>query len=150
MSSLPLELLTLIGSGIFGAVTTFIGMAMKNRAEVAKLQLQALTAKAAISKDVREYGSKDKGFAYTRRAIALMSVFSILVLPKFAAWLDPSLTVLVGYTEVEGSLISWLFCFDTSTVKWRPVVGLVITPLDTHVVSSIIGLYFGASMAKNS
>lgn len=150
MGSLPLELLTMVGSGIFGAVTTLIGMGMKNRAEVAKLQLQALTAKAAISKDVREYGSKDKGFSFTRRLIALMAVFSIIVLPKIAAWWDPNLTVLVGYTEIEGGLFSWLFGTDEAMVKWRPAVGLVITPLDTHVVSSIIGLYFGASMAKNS
>jgi len=28
--------------------------------------------------------------------------------------------------------------------------GLVITPLDTHLVSAITGLYFGASMVKNA
>jgi hypothetical protein len=31
---------------------------------------------------------------------------------------------------------------------WKPLEGLVITPLDTHVVSSIIGLYFGGSLVR--
>ena len=33
-------------------------------------------------------------------------------------------------------------------VQWKEMVGLVITPLDTHLMSAIIGLYFGGSLVK--
>jgi hypothetical protein len=35
-------------------------------------------------------------------------------------------------------------------VEWKQLKGLVITPLDTHLVSAIVGLYFGASIVKNA
>jgi hypothetical protein len=35
-------------------------------------------------------------------------------------------------------------------IKWQSLKGLVITPLDTHLLSAIVGLYFGASMVKNA
>ena len=34
------------------------------------------------------------------------------------------------------------------TVKWQAARGFVITPLDTHIVSAIVGLYFGAGFTK--
>jgi hypothetical protein len=53
----------------------------------------------------------------------------------------------VGYTEVHGGLFNWLFGGD-GTVQWQSATGFVITPLDTHIVSAIVGLYFGAGFTK--
>ena len=33
-------------------------------------------------------------------------------------------------------------------IKWKYAQGFVITPLDTHIVSAIVGLYFGAGFTK--
>ncbi len=76
-----------------------------------------------------------------------MSVFSIIVLPKIIAVWAPEIAVVVGYTEVEGGLGGWLFGNQDVTV-WREARGFVITPLDTHMVSAIVGLYFGAGFTK--
>ena len=84
----------------------------------------------------------------TRRWIALIAVVSILVIPKLAPFINPDLTIYVGYTEqvMQGW---WIFASSTDITQWKPMTGaLVITPLDTHVVSSIVGLYFGGSLVR--
>ena len=55
--------------------------------------------------------------------------------------------IYVGYTEAITNGW-WIFSSSTDVTQWKPMVGLVITPLDTHVVSSIIGLYFGGSLVR--
>ena len=42
----------------------------------------------------------------------------------------------------------WIFASSTDMTQWKAMTGLIITPLDTHVVSSIIGLYFGGSLVR--
>jgi hypothetical protein len=83
----------------------------------------------------------------TRRWIALMCVFAIIVLPKIVFLIAPETPIYVGYTEatMQGW---WIFASSTDVTQWKPLEGLVITPLDTHVVSSIIGLYFGGSLVR--
>ena len=95
----------------------------------------------------RDAGKNDKHFAWTRRLIALSAVFSIIVLPKVVAVWYPDVTVYVGYTEVQGGFMNWLFGPDEA-IQWKMAKGFVITPLDTHIVSAIVGLYFGAGFTK--
>ena len=116
------------------------GQANKQRAE----QQRALIGAAS---QAREYGKTDKHFAWTRRLIALSAVFSIIVLPKLVAVWYPEVGVIVGYTEATGGFWNWLFG-PAETVQWRTAQGFVITPLDTHIVSAIVGLYFGAGFTK--
>lgn len=116
------------------------GQSNKNKAEQQKLLIVG-------QQEAREHGKTDKYFAYTRRIIALSSVFAIIVLPKLVAVWYPEVSVIVGYTEVKGGLFNWLFGGD-GTVQWQAARGFVITPLDTHIVSAIVGLYFGAGFTK--
>jgi len=95
----------------------------------------------------REAGKTDSHFAWTRRLIALSAVFSIIVLPKVVAVWYPDVSVIVGYTEVQGGFMNWLFGPEEA-IQWKSAKGFVITPLDTHIVSAIIGLYFGAGFTK--
>ena len=77
----------------------------------------------------------------------MICVVAILVLPKLAPFLNPDMPIYVGYTEsvMQGW---WIFASSTDITQWKPMTGLVITPLDTHVVSSIVGLYFGGSLVR--
>jgi hypothetical protein len=117
-----------------------IGQNAKNKAEQQKLLIGGVT-------EARNAGKTDKHFAWTRRLIALSAIFSIIVLPKAVAVWYPEVSVIVGYTEVHGGLFNWIFGGD-GTVKWQAAKGFVITPLDTHIVSAIVGLYFGAGFTK--
>ena len=51
-------------------------------------------------------------------------------------------------TLVRASIV-WrcLFTEGKEVLTWHVAKGFVITPLDTHLVSAIIGLYFGGSLA---
>ncbi|MEM9227285.1 MAG: hypothetical protein AAGA45_04900, partial [Verrucomicrobiota bacterium] len=44
----------------------------------------------------------------------------------------------------------WFFSSDTEETQWLELKGLVLTPLDTHLLSAIIGLYFGGSLASRT
>jgi hypothetical protein len=140
MFGLPLELITMLASTILGGVMSIWGQSNKNKAEHQKALVGAVS-------QAREHGKNDAHFAWTRRIIALSAVFSIIVLPKVVAVWYPEVSVVVGYTEVTGGLKEWIFGTQES-IQWRSAYGFVITPLDTHIVSAIVGLYFGAGFTK--
>ena len=89
---------------------------------------------------------KDKGFAWTRRIIALVSVFAIVLLPKMVAVYYPEVDVTVGYTNWRPGF--WFLVEARERFEWVTFQGLVITQLDTNLVSAIIGMYFGGSLVK--
>ena len=147
MFGLPLELITMLFSTVLGGVMSIWGQSMKNR----QLQQEMLMQRAEFNRnavaDARDAGKNAKHFALTRRLIALSAVFSIIVLPKLVAVWYPEVSVYVGYTEATGGFFSWMFGPEEA-IKWKMAQGFVITPLDTHIVSAIVGLYFGAGFTK--
>ena len=147
MFGLPLELITMLFSTILGGVMSLIGQNQKNKLEQQKMMLQTASFKADQVNAARDAGKNDKHFAWTRRLIALSAVFSIIVLPKLVAVWYPDISVYVGYTEVQGGFLNWLFGPEEA-IQWKMAKGFVITPLDTHIVSAIVGLYFGAGFTK--
>tara|TARA_R100000935_G_C2718824_1_gene117101 strand:- start:21 stop:464 length:444 start_codon:yes stop_codon:yes gene_type:complete len=147
MFGLPLELITMLFSTILGGVMSIWGQSNKSKAEQNKMLLANANFKANQVNAAREAGKTDSHFAWTRRLIALSAVFSIIVLPKVVAVWYPDVSVIVGYTEVQGGFMNWLFGPEEA-IQWKSAKGFVITPLDTHIVSAIIGLYFGAGFTK--
>ena len=147
MFGLPLELITMLFSTVLGGVMSIWGQSIKARQAEQKMLLQRAEFNRSAVADAREAGKDDKHFAWTRRLIALSAVFSIIVLPKLVAVWYPDVSVYVGYTEVQGGFMNWLFGPDEA-VQWQMARGFVITPLDTHIVSAIVGLYFGAGFTK--
>ena len=134
-------------STVLGGVMSIWGQSMKNKQEQNKMMLANAQFNADQVNRARDAGKTDKHFAWTRRLIALSAVFAIIVLPKMVAVFYPDVSVIVGYTEVEGGFMNWLFG-GGDVVKWQSAQGFVITPLDTHIVSAIVGLYFGAGFTK--
>jgi len=147
MFGLPLELVTMLFSTVLGGVMSIWGQSIKARQAEQKMLLQRAEFNRSAVADAREAGKDDKHFAWTRRLIALSAVFSIIVLPKLVAVWYPDVSVYVGYTEVQGGFMNWLFGPEEA-VQWKMARGFVITPLDTHIVSAIVGLYFGAGFTK--
>ena len=98
-----------------------------------------------LFKEAREY--ENPGFQWTRRIIALTAVFAIVLFPKLLPLLQPDASVIVGYLEFKPG---FLFIPEKEIMKWITLSSnsLVITPLDTNLVSAIIGLYFGGSLVK--
>ena len=142
---IPLELLSMLTSTVLGGVLSIMAQKGKDKAEEQKMLMQRAGFQSKQfdkARDVQDNFTKN-----TRRWIALISVVAILVVPKLAPFISPDLQIYVGYTEsvMQGW---WIFASSTDITQWKGMTGLIITPLDTHVVSSIIGLYFGGSLVR--
>jgi hypothetical protein len=147
MGGLPIELLTMLFSTVLGGVMTIWGQSIKAKQAQNEMLLQRGEFNAKQVNKAREHGKTDSHFAWTRRLIALSAVFAIIVLPKLVAVWYPEVTVYVGYTEAVGGFSSFFFG-EREAVQWVTAQGFVITPLDTHIVAAIVGLYFGAGFTK--
>ena len=69
----------------------------------------------------------------------------IIVWPKIAPVFFDT-TVVLTWTEFTRG---FLFLIESKEVVMdKSFNGLIITPLDTHLMSAIVGLYFGGSLVK--
>ena len=132
LGGLPVELITMLGSSVLGGVMSIWG------------QMMAMMSKEAdVIDKARRY--ENPHFAWTRRLIALSAIGAIIVWPKVIAVFYPDIAVTVGWTEFRPG---FLFFDGKEIFQWKQMTGMVITPLDTHLVSAIVGLYFGGSLVK--
>ena len=141
---IPFELITMLGSGLLGGIMTLWGMKLKAELQRQDYMLKAAQLRNKAVDKARQVNTPE--FSFTRRTIAISAVLAIIVLPKLAALFFPDTPVLVGYTEFNPGF--WFFTDGREVIKWQPAAGFVITPLDTHLVSAITGLYFGASIVR--
>ena len=142
---MPFEMITMLGSTVLGGVMSIWSQSIKAKQAEQKMLLARADVQQKGFKEAREYGNE--GFQWTRRIIALTAVFAIVLLPKLMPIFQPDVSVIVGYLEFKPS---FLFLPEKEIMKWITLSSnsLVITPLDTNLVSAIIGLYFGGSLVK--
>tara|TARA_R100000700_G_scaffold27830_1_gene34632 strand:- start:271 stop:702 length:432 start_codon:yes stop_codon:yes gene_type:complete len=142
---MPFEMITMLGSTVLGGIMSIWSQNIKAKQAQQKMLLERAEVQTAAFKDAREY--ENTGFQWTRRIIALTAIFAIIVLPKILPLISPDAHVIVGYTEWKPG---FLFFEGKDVMQWVPMAskGIVITPLDTNLVSAIIGLYFGGSLVK--
>jgi hypothetical protein len=142
---MPFEMITMLGSTVLGGLMSIWSQNIKAKQAEQKMLIARSKVQTAAFKEAREY--ENVGFQWTRRIIALTAVFAIVVLPKILPLVTPDAHVIVGYTEFKPG---FLFIEGKDIMKWVPMAhkGIVITPLDTNLVSAIIGLYFGGSLVK--
>ena len=140
----PFEIITMLASTVLGGVMSVWSESRKAKAEAQKLLITRGEFEMKARKAARDV--KDKGFQWTRRIIALTSVFAIVLLPKLVAVYYPTVDVTVGYTNWNPGFL--FFKPGREVFEWITFQGLVITQLDTNLVSAIIGMYFGGSLAK--
>ena len=137
MSGFPLEIITMLGSTV---LTGMLSLARERH----KATVELLAQQQRGQQEARSVTNRT--FQITRRWIALMTVFSVIVLPKLAVLFFPDILVTVGYTEFKPGFL--FLTDDTDVVVWRELHGLTLTPLDTHVTAGIIGLYFGTKVGR--
>ena len=140
----PFVIITVLGSTVLGGVMSVWAESRKAKQDQQKLLITRGEFEMKARKAARDV--KDKGFQWTRRIIALSSVFAIVILPKLVAVYYPSVDVTVGYTNFQPGF--WFFKEGRDVFEWITFQGLVITQLDTNLVSAIIGMYFGGSLVK--
>lgn len=139
-----LELLPLIGGGIFGAVVKLISLGMQGKAEERRAMFQALNKQQENYTVTNAVASENKGFAFTRRIIALAVTLIIVLLAiyPFTSQINVMQEVQTGGRYLFGLI-------DTSKIKqeWVQLEGSVVLPVIIPSFQAIIGAYFGASIA---
>jgi hypothetical protein len=142
---MPFEMITMLGSTVLGGVMSIWSQSIKAKQQEQQMLIQRANTQTEAFKQAREY--ENVGFQWTRRSIALTAVFAIVLLPKLMPIFQPDVSVIVGYLEFKPG---FFFIPEKEIMKWITLSSnsLVITPLDTNLVSAIIGLYFGGSLVK--
>ena len=140
----PFEIITMLGSTLISSLLSLWSQRMKAKQDEQKMlitrgefQLKAVDAARNV---------ENAGFQWSRRIIALSSIFAIVILPKLVAVYYPDVDVTVGYTVFNPGFL--FFTDGREVFEWITFKGLVITQLDTNLVSAIIGMYFGGSLVK--
>ena len=142
----PFEIITMLGSTLLSSLLSIWSQSRKAKAEEQKLLITRGEFEIKARQQSLSHGLKDKGFAWTRRIIALPAIFAIVLLPKLVAVFYPDVDVTVGYTNWRPGFM--FFREGREVFEWITFQGLVITQLDTNLVSAIIGMYFGGSLVK--
>ena len=142
----PFEIITMLGSTLLSSLLSIWSQSRKAKAEEQKLLITRGEFEMKGRQQSLSHGLKDKGFAWTRRIIALTAIFAIVLLPKLVAVFYPNVDVTVGYTNWRPGFM--FFREGREVFEWITFQGLVITQLDTNLVSAIIGMYFGGSLVK--
>jgi len=143
MFGLPVEMITMLGSSVLGGVMSIWGQSIKAKQDAQKMLLARGKFQMEEIDKARRY--ENPGFQFTRRVIALTAVFFIIVWPKIVpVFFDTA--VFLTWTEFSRG---FLFLIEQKEMLVdRKYAGVVITPMDTHLMASIIGLYFGGSLVK--
>jgi len=140
-----LELLPLIGGGIFGAVVKLFSMSMENKANLHKQTMEAFSARDKQVQHLNETAVNNKGFSFTRRVIAL-AITSIIVVIALVPYSE-GINVMTEVTTGSSYLFGLVDTRETQEV-WHTLKGLVILPVVSSSFQAVVGAYFGASIAS--
>ena len=143
LGGLPVEMITMLGSSLLGGFMSIWSQSIKAKQDEQKMLLARADNQMKHIDKARAV--TDKGFTFTRRIIALSAVGAIIVWPKIAPVFFDT-TVVLTWTEFTRG---FLFLIESKEIVMdKSFNGLIITPLDTHLMSAIVGLYFGGSLVK--
>ena len=140
----PFEIITMLGSTLISSLLSLWSQRIKAKQDEQKMLLQRAEFQQQAVDAARNVDNV--GFQWTRRIIALSSIFAIIIFPKLVAVYYPDVGVTVGYTVFNPGFL--FFTEGREVFEWITFKGLVITQLDTNLVSAIIGMYFGGSLVK--
>lgn len=141
----PVELITMAAGFVGSGVMTLMNNAMKNRAEIMKLALAKAETQERIYAGARAV--KNKGFQWTRRAIAIGVIGSVIFATMIAPFIWPETQITVGLTEYNPGF--WFLTEGRDAITWYTLPrGVVITPVFSHMIYAITGLFFGNQVTK--
>tara|TARA_R100001460_G_scaffold106925_1_gene154964 strand:- start:306 stop:737 length:432 start_codon:yes stop_codon:yes gene_type:complete len=140
----PFEIITMLGSTLISSLLSLWSQRIKAKQDEQKMLLQRAEFQQQAVDAARNVDNV--GFQWTRRIIALSSIFAIIIFPKLVAVYYPDVGVTVGYTVFNPGFL--FFTEGREVFEWITFQGLVITQLDTNLVSAIIGMYFGGSLVR--
>ena len=107
----------MLGSTLLSSLLSIWSQSRKAKEEQQKLLITRGEFEMKAIKAARDV--KDKGFAWTRRIIALVSIFAIVLLPKLVAVLYPDVDVTVGVVIGISRRVGVVICISVCTRRSR-------------------------------
>lgn len=141
-----MDLIPLIGGGLFGAVVKLFSMGMEARREERSGVIEALKAQSGVVDQINKQANINKGFAITRRTIAL-SVTAVVVLISLNT--HEGGVYVMQEIKTGGSYLFGLIDNTNIEQVWTKLEGAVLLPVVSQSFQAIVGAYFGASIAGN-
>ena len=139
-----MDMLPLVGGGLFGAIVKLISLNMQNKAEERKAMFDAFSARREAINDVNTHAASNSGFAFTRRIIAL-SITAVIVILAILPVMQP--VNVLQEIQTGGSYLFGLIDTRETVQEWVQLEGSVVLPVIIPSFQAIIGAYFGASIA---
>jgi hypothetical protein len=151
---IPFELLATVGGAVLGGVMQIMAARADaiNQMFQRNLKIQEVNEAAANAADKRG----GKSASVVKRAIALtllVAIVSPVWAPMVGMFLDHAVSVVTGYTEFRPG---FLFFPDKEVMVWKEIISgdpkstvkVVITPAMSMGFWTVLGFYFGHSVAK--
>ena len=132
-----------MGSAVVSGVLSLMAANQKDKRAQMDMMLGNMRMQGDLVQEARSDSSQRSG--RIRGFIAIVGLLAVVVLPKVVPIIAPWMDVWVGWTQWNPG---FLFIEGREVFTWKAMNGLVITPLDTHLVSSIIGFYLGGALTK--
>ncbi len=136
----PVEIITMLGSGLFSGIMTMWGMKAKAEAE---FRMHALKANKQQHQQTIENIKVDPGFSFTRRVVTFIIVTGAMIAVFF-----PTLFGVPTLIELTSESEGFFGLFKNTTTTYETVNAFVTPEWLKHAMLSIVGLYFGNSIVK--
>ena len=131
-----MEVLTFIGTYVLKAFQNYT----VDKSEQRKMELELMLRTQNVVTETRQAHSTNKLLAITAAVLAMTGFFAVVLLPKLIFLFQPDVNVIYAYLETK----NYLFSSGLSKMMFKAVNGVLISPIDTHLVAAISGLYFGS------
>lgn len=141
------SILTFLGSAFMGSLWQYLTQKQtyahdERMAELKAMgKVQELQAKEMISARTVDSDS------WIKRFMAIIIVFSVVLLPKIVMVFCPEILVTYGYIDVS----SGIFSGGKDILRFLVLdKGFIITPWDMLYADCVIGMYFGRALIKRN
>ena len=142
MFGLPLEIITMLGSTIGGAVMRIWSQSNADKAEQWKMALEAGRENELSRSATREWSTPHANWTRKFLVVSFMAMAMFLILAPLLGQ-----TTQVPIISTEGFKILFLD-FTKEVTEYIQLEGVVTPEWLSHAIMAVVGLYFGSSISS--
>jgi hypothetical protein len=142
MFGLPLEIITMLGSTIGGAVMRIWSQSNADKAEQWKMALEAGRENELSRSAAREWSTPHANWTRKFLVVSFMAMAMFLILAPLLGQ-----TTQVPIISTEGFKLLFLD-FTKEVTQYVQLEGIVTPEWLSHAIMAVVGLYFGSSISS--
>ena len=142
MFGIPLEVITMLGSTVGGAVMRIWSQANADKAEQWKMALEAGRENELSKSAAREWSTPHANWTRKFLVVSFMAMAMFLILAPLLGQ-----TTQVPIVSTEGFKLLFLD-FTKDVTQYIQLEGVVTPEWLSHAIMAVVGLYFGASISS--